>query len=76
MRICLLETQPSEEECFSNSLGGHAVSFVSALEDVGPDVEILSVYIHYAIGAKFLENRPALKLITTRSVGYDHLDVV
>lgn len=37
--------------------------------------EILSVFVHTPLPASVLERLPRLKLICTRSVGYDHIDV-
>jgi D-lactate dehydrogenase len=42
---------------------------------VEPDGEILSVYIHSKIDTLFLDRHPHLRFITTRSAGFDHIDV-
>ncbi len=39
------------------------------------DVEVLSVFIHDEITPELLEKLPKLKLITTRSTGFDHIDL-
>ena len=39
------------------------------------DMEILSVFICSHIDREIIDNLPNLKLITTRSTGYDHIDV-
>ncbi|MBU1119392.1 hydroxyacid dehydrogenase [Patescibacteria group bacterium] len=39
------------------------------------DIEILVVFIHSQVTAEIIEKLPNLKLITTRSTGYDHIDV-
>ncbi len=39
------------------------------------DVEIISVMVHSHLNRKQLDRFPNLKLITTRSVGYDHIDL-
>lgn len=39
------------------------------------DVEILSVFIYSELTKAVLEKLPKLKLITTRSTGYDHIDL-
>lgn len=49
---------------------------------VGPDelvnlakgAEVLSVFIYTSVPRKVIENLPDLKLIVTRSVGFDHID--
>ncbi len=39
------------------------------------DAEILSVFIHSQVTREALERMPQLKLIATRSTGYDHIDL-
>jgi len=39
------------------------------------DIEVLSVFIYSDIDKKMLELMPNLKLIATRSTGYDHIDL-
>ncbi|MBU1954124.1 hydroxyacid dehydrogenase [Patescibacteria group bacterium] len=39
------------------------------------DTEILSVFIYSKITRKVIEGLPNLKIIVTRSVGYDHIDL-
>ncbi len=40
------------------------------------DAEILCVFIHTQLNKYVIEKLPNLKLIVTRSVGYDHIDLV
>ena len=40
------------------------------------DTEILSIFIYSSIGEHELEALPRLKLLCSRSVGYDHIDLV
>src|SRR6476661_7334264 len=39
------------------------------------DCEILSVFIHSKLDRSLLTGMPRLKLIATRSTGYDHIDL-
>ncbi|MGF1471533.1 MAG: NAD(P)-dependent oxidoreductase [Rubrobacteraceae bacterium] len=39
------------------------------------DVEVLMPFIHSAVGRQQLEQMPNLRFITTRSTGYDHVDL-
>lgn len=39
------------------------------------DAEILSCFIYSTLGKKELDSLPKLKLLITRSVGYDHIDL-
>lgn len=39
------------------------------------DVEVLMPFIHSAVGREEMEAMPSLRLIATRSTGYDHVDL-
>jgi len=48
------------------------------LDDLGPaaaEVEVLSPFIGSRVGAAELERLPALRLVSTRSTGFDHVDL-
>ena len=49
------------------------VSYVE--QSVRSEVEILSVFVDYQVTAEVLDIFPNLKMISTRSVGYDHIDM-
>jgi D-lactate dehydrogenase len=49
--------------------------FVSSLQDVGADAEIVSTFIYSRIDGLFLDRHPAVKLIATCSTTHDHLEV-
>jgi len=42
---------------------------------LGEETEIISIFVDSVINAKVLESFPNLKLICTRSTGYDHIDI-
>ena len=73
MIIYFLEAEPPEREYFVQRLTGHDVTFVSSLEEVGKDVEVLSIFINTRVTPEFLDMCPRLRLIATRSSGTDHL---
>jgi D-lactate dehydrogenase len=74
VKTCFVETESLEEEFFRAELSGeHELIFVGALEEAPADVEILSVFVHSTVTPEFLEAHPALRLIVTRSSGYDHI---
>lgn len=75
MNIYFTETEPSSEEFFIEHLAEHDLSFVPELRDVESDVECLSIFIHSRIDGAFLDSHPKLRLIATRSTGFDHIDV-
>lgn len=39
------------------------------------DAEVLAVFVNSKVDAKVLERFPGLKLVTTRSTGFDHIDL-
>jgi D-lactate dehydrogenase len=76
VKICFVETESLEEEFFEAELGAaHELVFVTDLAEAPADIEILSIFIHSTVSRDFLETHPALKLIVTRSTGYDHIAV-
>jgi D-lactate dehydrogenase len=75
MKIYFVEPEPSDIEFFEDALPEHDLSFAEYDSDVELDCEILSVYIHSKIDNAFLDRHPQLKFITTRSAGYDHINV-
>jgi D-lactate dehydrogenase len=74
MKMGFAETQPSEREFFRAALAGHELRFVSDANEADIDAEVLSVHLQSRIDAEFLEGRPSLKLIATRSTGHGHID--
>ena len=73
--IYFVETESAEEEFYSSKLADHDVRFVSQLDEVGDDVEILCVFINFRVTADFLSKRLRLRFIATRSTAIDHLDL-
>lgn len=81
LRLAIFEI-PSHEEAYlrQSALAAHELSFHS-----GPlnseniklvrDAEVMSVFIYSRLGATELTQLPQLKLIATRSTGFDHLDL-
>lgn len=64
-----LRLQPEHEVvCIRDKLGGH-----SAVENA--DANVISTFVNSALGAPELVRFSKLKLIATRSTGYDHIDL-
>lgn len=80
MKIAVFEVEEREKATF-NSLGAaHSVQLVA--ESLLPenaaayaDAEIISTFIYSNLGRETLSQLPMLKLIATRSTGYDHIDI-
>jgi D-lactate dehydrogenase len=73
--VYLVETQVSEWDFFRKNLADFSLRCVDALQGVEGDAKIVSVFIHSRVDAEFLRTHPSVELITTRSTGYDHIDV-
>ena len=73
--IYFLETETAEQEFYSSHLAEHDVRFVLGIEEVGEDAEVLSIFINTRIAVEFLAAHQRLRLIVTRSSGFDHLDL-
>lgn len=78
MTINFFEIEEWEKEYLQKSLPGNSILFSEApltKETQGIDtIEILSVFIYSAVNRELLEKMPQLKLIVTRSTGFDHID--
>ena len=67
----LVENLPNETLHFSST---PLTTAVQAREIAG-DAEIISPFVHSQLGADVIENLPNLRMITTRSTGFDHINV-
>lgn len=79
MKIAFFDLEGWEEEILKNELAGHELMlFRDSLKGHLPelsDVDAVSVFIHSRIGKEEMDAMPNLKLIATRSTGYDHIDI-
>lgn len=80
MRITFFEIQNWEKTILKKKLKKHSLRFFrepineSHLSKI-KDTEILSVFIYSKIDGKILKKLPKLKLVITRSTGFDHIDL-
>lgn len=80
MKISFFELEPFEKEYFKKKLKGHDLTF-----DAKPltsrnvakykDAQVIVIFILSKINSKILDKLPQLKLITTMSTGYNHIDL-
>lgn len=81
MRIVLFEvTEPWEREYLERRLPAARPQFVgkplsAETVDAAAEAEAVSIFIHSRVDSTALERMPELRLVTTRSTGYDHIDV-
>jgi D-lactate dehydrogenase len=73
--IYFVETEPGEQQFYSDALTAHEVRFVPTLEEVEKDAEVLAPFINAHVDAAFLGSHPRLRFVTTRSTATDHLDL-
>ena len=80
MKIAFYEIEEWEEEYLKKKLNGHVLQFLNEKLSVEnarqiKDFEAVSVFIYSKIDEQIIREIPNLKLITTRSTGFDHIDI-
>ncbi|MDP3764095.1 MAG: NAD(P)-dependent oxidoreductase [bacterium] len=79
MKIAFFEVRP-EEEIFTSALLKEECVFIKDKLteeniDLAKNADIISIFINSKIDKEIIDSLPNLKLITTRSTGFDHIDV-
>lgn len=80
VKIAFFEVPDNEIEVLKKSLKGYVLKFFHetlTLNNIGQvkDFDIISVFIYSKIDEQLLNNFSNLKYITTRSMGFDHIDL-
>ena len=80
LKIAFFEVEEWEEEYLKKKLSGHQLKFSNeklSLENTAQikDFDALSVFIYSKIDEQIIREIPNLKLLTTRSTGFDHIDI-
>ena len=80
MEIAFFEVKPWEIDYLKKNLSKHSLKFFEEpLTEASitkiKDCNTLSVFIYSKINKKILDKLPKLKIIATRSTGFDHVDV-
>lgn len=80
MKIAFFEIQEWEEDYFRKSLSGHDLFFSRETLDrahaaQARDCDVVSVFIYSEITADVLAALPSVRMIATRSTGFDHIDL-
>ncbi len=79
-KIAFFETEAWEEEYLKKALKGFKLYFFpdvlsqKTLKEI-QDINILSPFIYSKVSKDIMADLPELKLITTRSTGFDHIDL-
>lgn len=80
MKIGFFEIEGWEEKLVSEQLAGHELYFSrEKIDEMNPpavkDFNVISVFVNSKIDKAVLNYLPNLKCISTRSTGYDHIDL-
>lgn len=80
MKIAIYEVEPWEQATFESLQDEHELSFVESplradTVDEHTDAGAISTFIYSRLSADVLRQFPNLRLIATRSTGYDHVDL-
>jgi len=79
MNILYLYKEEWEKEYIKEKLGDLSLEFRDTIENTEKEilekVEILSVFVSHPVSKEVIEKMPNLKLIATRSTGFDHIDI-
>ena len=80
MKVVLFEAEPREAPIFERLKQHHDFRFVEEPlrhDNAGryAEAEVVSTFIYSQLDRQVLEKLPALRLIATRSTGYDHIDM-
>jgi D-lactate dehydrogenase len=80
MKLAFFEVQNWEKSILEEGLKGNRIKFSPKIlgeKDLKliKDIEILSIFIYSKITKEIISRLPQLKLIVTRSTGFDHIDL-
>ena len=79
VRIEFFDIMPGEEEALRSHLSAeHDVRFheeALSEKNAPTNADIISVFVKSEVNRAVIDRMPGLKLISTRSMGYDHLDI-
>ena len=80
MRVAFFEMKNWEKNYFKKKLKGHMLKFFAEklnLENANEikDFDAVSVFVYSKVDAQIIAALPNLKLVATRSTGFDHIDL-
>ncbi|CAN5440633.1 2-hydroxyacid dehydrogenase [soil metagenome] len=76
MNILITSATPADAEFFTGALPGHNLRLCQGETAEGTDeIEALAVVHGKAVSAEAIGRMPKLRLVVTRSTGYDHIDL-
>src|SRR5437879_3051522 len=80
MKVAFFEVEPWEKEYLKKKFADYDLAFYEdplSKDNVAKvkDVEALSVFIYSHLDKEIIDQMPNLRFITTRSTGYDHIEL-
>jgi D-lactate dehydrogenase len=80
MKIAFFEVKPWERDYLEKNLKKHRLEFFETCLDENnihkiQDFDAISVFIYSKVDSNIIKKLPNLRLITTRSTGFDHIDI-
>jgi D-lactate dehydrogenase len=75
MKLCFVTRECEDRAFFEAHLPTHDLEFVSEVSAAGEKTELLSVFVHDRVDQDALQKLPCLRLVATRSTGFDHIDL-
>jgi D-lactate dehydrogenase len=80
VRIVVFEVEPHEAQAFERLRSHHELALTPAALDAEnaadfAEAQIISTFIFSSLDKAVLEKLPALRMIATRSTGFDHIDL-
>ena len=75
MRIGFFEIENWEKKLFLKAFPKDKLIFSTDLAKSNKELEIISIFVNSQIDEKLLNQFPQLKLIVTRSTGFNHIDL-
>lgn len=78
VKIVFYETKPWEEVYLKKRLKGYTFKFFReplSEKNVDKTADVVSVFIYSKVQKELISKMPKLKLIATRSTGFDHIDL-
>ncbi|MFH1292447.1 MAG: NAD(P)-dependent oxidoreductase [bacterium] len=69
---------PDMKEYIRGRMKGYSMNIITdplTDKNIKKDTEILAVFVHSKLDANIIKQLPKLKLISTMSTGYDHIDI-
>jgi D-lactate dehydrogenase len=80
LKVAFFEVQDWEEPIIETGLQGHEVKLFDKVLDEknieeASDADVISIFIYSNIGKELINKLTKIRLLATRSTGYDHIDI-